>query len=122
DVTNLLDKERIIGKLESLLSMRLQAKQFEPALDRALRNAGVSSHLAHRPMRGVRRRALQRCVNHLSHSFIFEASGPARTQLIVQTLKSLLQVAAPPFTHRKVSEAHAFGDGCVRFSLSAGEH
>ena len=83
DVTDLFDEERVVGYFEMALAMGLYAEQIKPPVHRTFRDAGMSRHGAHAPVRTIRRRGLQGRVNDFGHTFVLVSSGTTGTQFIV---------------------------------------
>ncbi|MCY1552288.1 hypothetical protein D9M68_886760 [compost metagenome] len=86
DVAQLLDKERVVGELEALGAVRLQAKELEVARHAALGDAGLGGHRAHTPVRGaIGRLGVQRGLDQLRHTFIVNRARLAWAHIVVQT-------------------------------------
>ena len=96
DVSNFLDEEGIVGQLEGLRQVGLDAEQGELALHRALGDAFGLSHQPDAPVLGVLGRILQGAVDQTRDLFVVVAAGTARAQFIVQALNAEFQEASAP--------------------------
>ena len=83
-VAQLLYEERIVGQLESLCAMGLQAKQLKVTLHAGLGYACLGCHRAHAPVRrAVGRFGVQCRFNQLRHPLIINAARRSRSNLVV---------------------------------------
>ncbi len=74
DIPYFVDKERIGGKLEALVSMGLQTIRAPNAMNRVLGQAGFFAHGAHRPLCFVFGLGLQGLVYHLGYLLVRDRS------------------------------------------------
>ena len=100
DVAHLLDEQRIAGKLERLLPMRLQTERAPDARDRRLRQARLACHAARAPVRRTCGHALQSLGDHRIDARVIDRARRSRPRRIQQTVDSMLHKAGPPLGHR----------------------
>ncbi len=123
DVADFLDKEGIRGELERFLPVGLDREGLQPAVNRGLGDPSRCSQSPSAPVgAAIRRPGLQRPVDHLRHLVVLIGAGPAGAELVVQTFQPQLPVALAPLADGHARQAHAFGDGGVGFTSSAGQH
>ena len=70
DITHFIHEERIVRELEGFAPVRLQSKQPEEPMDRALGNAGLCREVPDRPMSRVLGPRLQHLVEETGHTLI----------------------------------------------------
>ena len=121
DVAYLLDEERVVGQLEVLLPVRLHAEHREPALHRALGDAGVLGHGTHAPLGAGGRFGMQRRIDEFGHALIVIGPWASRPQFIVQIFKAVCTVPCAPLADGGVADPHAGRDRAVGRALDTGE-
>lgn len=85
NVSNLVEEQRIGGKLEVLGAMRLDAEQRQHTSHRASRQACSFGSRAHRPMRSCGRLLFENGAQKFGNRFLVMRSGAARSCLAVKS-------------------------------------
>ena len=111
DVADLVDEQRVIGKLERLRAMRLQAESVPNPPDRRMRKPGFCRHRADRPVRGILWRGPKRALNDGGDLIIIDCPGSARTGLVQQPFDTVLQKASTPLADGVLTEAEFARNG-----------
>src|SRR5215472_2987152 len=122
NVTHLVDKQRILGKLEGLTAMRSQSESLPHAMHTAATQATSRRQRASAPVRRLFRRRFQ---SHRQDSFNFRITEPTRrsgSRLVQQTIKPLLQKPRPPFTDHLFCYPQTARDFSITFSGGAFEN
>lgn len=103
DIAQLLDEERIVGQLEALGAMRLQAEQLEVAQHAGLGNAGLRGNRSHIPMRRpIGGLGVQRRLDQLRDSLIVDRTRLARTNVVLKAGDTPFEEAHAPLAHRGI--------------------
>src|SRR5690349_11229762 len=84
NVADFFDEERVIGQLERLAAMRLQAEQTKVTLDGTLRDTRCRGRAAHTPMRRVLWTLLENLVQQACNLVIVVRARPTRLRQIIQ--------------------------------------
>jgi len=100
DVSDLFDKERILGKLERFGPMRLQAERPPDPADSTLTQAAGLCHVPATPVGARLGRRLQRQRQEPLHLCIASASPGARARFIEQAVQPPRDKAPPPTAYR----------------------
>lgn len=100
DITDLLDKERILGKLERFGPMRLQAERSPDPADGALTEAAGLRHVPATPVSGRLGRGLQCQRQDPLHVGIASTARGAGTGLIQQAVQPTGDKALSPAANR----------------------
>lgn len=107
-IAQLLDEERVVGELEALGAMRLQAKELEVALHARLGDASLGRHRAHAPVRrAVGRLGVQCGLDQMRHAFVIDRARFARANIVVQACNASLD--KPGSRSSSVSSNSTFG-------------
>lgn len=122
DVVDLVHELRVVGKLELVLTMRLQFERLPDPSDRGLGQAGAFGHLRPRPVRGILRRGLQRRHHHVLDLLRGDHRRSARARLIDQAIQPGLQEPGPPLANRVRRAAHPLGHRLVVQAFAAAKH
>lgn len=121
-VAQLLHEERVVGQLEALGAMRLQAKELEVALHAALGDASLGSHRSHAPVRrAVGRLGVQRCLDQAGHALVIDAARRAGTHVVVKPRNAALDETSAPLAHCGLGQLQALSDRTVGFAVSAAQ-
>jgi hypothetical protein len=121
DVPDLVDEQRIGGKLKALGAMRLNAEQGEHARHGALRQAGRLGGGSHRPV-GSRRwfRLENRAKQVGDRCFVMGARSP-RPSLAVKSGDPLIEPFVPPMADGGIGDPEPPRDRRVGFPVSGGQ-
>lgn len=117
DVEHLFDEERVVGELEALRAVRLQAEHRQITVHGALGESGFLSETASRPMRLALGLSGERRVDQRCDLLLARRAGPSRLQLIVQSRDAVLGIAFASRGHRRATRAVAARHARIRFAI-----
>src|SRR6266852_2925177 len=118
-VTYLLDKERVVGKLEVTRSVRLQAEGAPDPMDGRFREAGFCGQRATTPMRAVFRFASQGSADQRGDLFIGNRARAAGAQLLVQSRQPLFHEPSSPETDGHLVQSQPGSDVLIGQAVGA---
>jgi hypothetical protein len=122
DVPDLLNKERIGGKLEGFGTVGLQGEGTPNATDRTLTQAGSRRHRTGAPVRRISRGRFQRHGDHSLNILITDCSRGTWPRFIQQAVKTIQDEASPPLANRLSREIKPLCHVTVRATGCTGKH
>src|SRR5574340_261378 len=96
DIAYFLDEKRICGKLKMTLPVGLKPERTPDTIDRRCRDTHLLGHGANRPMGTVLGLCMQRLTHHGSYLLVGNRVRSPRSELIMQALDSIGDVALAP--------------------------
>ena len=121
DVADLVDEQRVAGKLESLRAMRLQTESVPDPSDRCVRKACLRRHRTDRPMRGVLWRGPKRTLDDGGDLIVIDCPRSARTGFVQQPFDAVLQKTPTPLADRVLVDANLTRNGLAGNAVRASE-
>jgi hypothetical protein len=121
DIPDLLNKERIRGKLEGFGTVGLQGKGTPNATDRTLAQTRSRRHRTGAPVRRISRGRFQRHGDHSFNILITDCSRGTWSRFIQQAVKTIQDEATPPLANRLSRDVKRLCRITVRVAVCAGE-
>ncbi len=118
NIPDLLEKQRILRKLERLDSVGLKCKGAPDPADRALREARAFRHRARAPVRRIRWRRFQGKGQNPLDIGVHDGPRRPRTGFVQEPINTLGDKAGPPFADLGLVRAQFFCDGAVGFPVA----
>ena len=100
DVADLGDEQRILGQFPRILFVRSQSERPPHPRHHRLTQPQMLGHRPRRPVRGIRRRGLQRRGDQRLDLIVADHPRPARPRLIEQPVQPVLGEPVTPPPHR----------------------
>ncbi len=107
NIAHFLHKERVCGKFEMPLSVRLKSERMPDATNRRVRHPrfALLGKSAKRPLATIFGLGGKGLTYQKGNSFISESARFSRTQLVMQAFDAHVQVPCSPFAHRRLAHA-----------------
>jgi hypothetical protein len=122
DVADLVNEQRVFGKLPRPLAMGLQPERPPDPRDRGLVESDLGSHRPRRPMRRALRSALERLGDHLFDLGVGDLSRLPRPRLVQQPVEPKLNKPPAPQRHRVAMNAQPSSNLGVALASRARQH
>ena len=121
-VADLRHEQRILGQFPRILLVRRQSKCPPYPRDHRLAQPEVGGHRPRRPLRGIRRRGLQRRGDQRFDLGIADHPRPAWPRLVEQPIAALLNKAVTPPLHRRPRDSHPGSQIGIGLTISGRQH
>src|SRR5262249_51402727 len=120
-VANLLDELRVVGELEGLRAVWLQAEGFPDLMHGVVAEAADRSHAAGAPVGGAAGQLLEGLGQHGFDLLVADSARGSAARFVQQPSQPALDIAGAPFADRVVGEAELGGDPAAGDAVGAAQ-
>src|SRR3972149_2718347 len=122
NISHFLNKERVCGEFEMVLTMGLETKSSPDPMHGGTRQFSIFGRRTDGPMRSFMRFGLKGFTDKHGNFFIRDRSRSTRTQFVMETCQSILDIALTTVTDALSADSKFLGNGIIRNTISAEKH